>query len=514
MSMTNTTHTSNNIAFKINKFYIQKLLTIESLVKSKYADDWHFSYSYHTMLKSIILMRLENFKFLTQLVVHLKKNEQESLEIGFFKDEMNRLMIPDRRTFSYFIKHRLDEQINKIMDQIVFWVKEDIIDSSMRLDITSPSNSYKNVRANIQRNSKPKLTEACRFIKKHVYPFIELQLHNNAIYTKNNFLDMLVHTSMTQDFTENGSKTFSLVNPNPRSPNADTLLYHIKKYKRKDEIEQLFEKVFNRTFKIAKSSGMFSRAIDLAIDFTDILYYGNKNDDMVMERKPERGTSHCYRFATINVVVAGERYTIFALPVDKFDKKEDIVRKLITYAQRKVRIRSVYLDRGFFNVNVIKTLKKLNVEFLMPAVQTSRIREAMKHWVAPKVMAYVLKSDNDYVKFKLAIVEDYEGNKRVFASNFELLINDNAQNLFRLYADRWGIETSYRMKGLFRAKTTSKNYVVRLFYFLFSVLLYNLWILINVVVCKALFERIREKPLITAKWFGTVLYTFVDPGGG
>jgi hypothetical protein len=67
-----------------------------------------------------------------------------------------------------------------------------------------------------------------------------------------------------------------------------------------------------------------------------------------------------------------------------------------------------------------------------------------------------------------------------------------------------GIETSYRVKGEFKPKTTSKNYVVRLFYFLFSVCLYNLWVLSSIFIDS--FIRIYRitKPLISAKFFGAL----------
>jgi len=54
-------------------------------------------------------------------------------------------------------------------------------------------------------------------------------------------------------------------------------------------------------------------------------------------------------------------------------------------------------------------------------------------------------------------------------------------------------------------KTTSKNYVIRLFYFLFSVCLYNLWELVNVVL--ALVNQIDPKTsIIAAKLFGAILF--------
>jgi putative transposase len=88
-----------------------------------------------------------------------------------------------------------------------------------------------------------------------------------------------------------------------------------------------------------------------------------------------------------------------------------------------------------------------------------------------------------------------------------------SERLFLLYSKRWGIETSYRVKKhSYLPKTTSKNYLVRLFYFMFSVLLYNLWILADILIWLALFGEIKEDHLITSKYFGTVLYT-IDPGG-
>ena len=62
-------------------------------------------------------------------------------------------------------------------------------------------------------------------------------------------------------------------------------------------------------------------------------------------------------------------------------------------------------------------------------------------------------------------------------------------------------------------KTTSKEYLIRLFYFMFSVLLYNLWILADILIWLALFGHVGEDHLVTSKLFGTILYT-VDLEGG
>jgi len=49
-----------------------------------------------------------------------------------------------------------------------------------------------------------------------------------------------------------------------------------------------------------------------------------------------------------------------------------------------------------------------------------------------------------------------------------------------------------------KPKTRSKSPAVRLFYFFFSVGVYNLWVIVNMIL-SLVFGKISEKPLITAK---------------
>ena len=53
------------------------------------------------------------------------------------------------------------------------------------------------------------------------------------------------------------------------------------------------------------------------------------------------------------------------------------------------------------------------------------------------------------------------------------------KRLLKRYKRRWGVETSYRMHNSFLAKTTSKDYVVRLLYYAVAVCIYNVWCLFN-----------------------------------
>ena len=104
----------------------------------------------------------------------------------------------------------------------------------------------------------------------------------------------------------------------------------------------------------------------------------------------------------------------------------------------------------------------------MPCSANNRIKNILETMPAPRVI-------NDYPMkhtcFNVIIVEDDNGIKRAFASNIKFNEDDVniSERIFMIYSKRWGIETTFRvLKHSFKAKTTSKNYFIRLFYFLFS----------------------------------------------
>ena len=117
-------------------------------------------------------------------------------------------------------------------------------------------------------------------------------------------------------------------------------------------------------------------------------------------------------------------------------------------------------------------------------------------------------------RFNLVVAE-IKGEKRYFATNLPIKSDDliYAFRIGDMYRRRWQIETGYRTKKYtFLPKTTSKNYAIRYFYFMMSVVLYNYWVIADIAVmlylglntkkvqitarmfCIRLIEPIREKP--------------------
>jgi len=470
-------------------------------------------FPYESLFKLILFQKLKGIKFHTKLTKYLKRNPSEKFKLGFSET-------PDRTQIGYFVNHILDDETKELIDFTVSKIEEVSEKFSILLDVKTfqtekPEKETKERNQYYQKNDKTK--EICRLFKKRFAPFINLNLKNNTLYKKNQFIDLLIHIGMTKDFAENGSKTYKELR-GFNNPDADTLLYHLKNYTDTKDLHRMFTTLFEIVWEMTRKINLFDirKHYDVAIDFTEWYFYGDRGAPMVVGKEPERGTSKCYKFATINIVESGKRFTLLALPVGSFDAKEEILRKLLGYVLERIKIRRVYVDRGFCDSYSIKIFDSLHLKYLMPCTQYSTVKDALKVTPAPSIITDFEMKD---VTFNLVIVEEELENgrkeKRGFATNEEYNENDVglAERLFDLYGKRWGIETSYRVKKhSYLPKTTSKNYLIRLFYFMFSVLLYNLWILADILIWLALFGVVKEDHLLTSKLFGTVLYT-IDPGG-
>jgi len=74
----------------------------------------------------------------------------------------------------------------------------------------------------------------------------------------------------------------------------------------------------------------------LAIDFTLITYFGEERTPTVQSRE-HRGTQYAFFLATVYLCHRGMRFTLHAMPVDSFTRKEDVVRKELDRKKREAR---------------------------------------------------------------------------------------------------------------------------------------------------------------------------------
>jgi len=138
---------------------------------------------------------------------------------------------------------------------------------------------------------------------------------------------------------------------------------------------------------------------------------------------------------------------------------------------------------------MIKLFESMDINFIMPAVRNERVKRMPDEYAKgniPSVTEYEMGSKVYLViaKKKGSREEDKPDDEFVaFVTDIKF---DDPERVVGVIPEenryRRGIETSYRVEDGFEARTTSRNFTLRVIYFMLSIILYNLWILARVEV--------------------------------
>lgn len=477
-------------------------------------------FSPENFVKLYLYKVIKGINTYNNLIKYLSNKNEDALQLGFYKDENNKIILPTKQALNKFFREKFGRdkkiELNTIAKSIIDQALEQKI---VLTDINLVQKVITENKDKLKENKIDKKTEEItKIVKKIIYPQINLKMRGNGKFTSRDFLDTLVYVSFCNLFTTGGAKAFEKLNKklnlNKQTPNGDLMLYHFSKFKSVEEIKGMFEKILDIIFEYTKQNYNLInvRKVNIAYDIHCVPYYGDPNNPFISEGKLDRGTTHFFRFLTCSIVTNG-RFIIDVIPIAKLDNLYELLDKSLERVRKKVRIDKAFFDRGFDKPKFINIIKKNRIKFVMPKIKNNRIKAWMRksEGCESRVIEKFEFGSEEKAVVNLIIVNDEKKRKRTFITNF-YIPEQLAHYLFSWYSTRWGIETSYRqLEHDFKPKTTSTNYCIRLFYFLFSVCLYNLWVLVNICVSMTLFGRLKDKPIINAKLFTeTLCYIFYD----
>jgi hypothetical protein len=149
----------------------------------------------------------------------------------------------------------------------------------------------------------------------------------------------------------------------------------------------------------------------------------------------------------------------------------------------QMSIKLLCLNRGFYSVPIIRWLKALNFPFLMPAVIRGKTGSTRALLIGRKSYAtdYTINSTKyGSITCQMRVVWGYlkgfkeqHGVRYLYAVHW---VKVALNQLHHYYRQRFGIETSYRLKNHCRIRTTTKNPVLRLLFVALAFILVNLWV--------------------------------------
>ena len=272
--------------------------------------------------------------------------------------------------------------------------------------------------------------------------------------------------------------------PDAAIPSADTVFNYVYE----NDIEDILSFFRRVNSEILALTDIPDEPVDVAVDFHDVGYYGDKNDKGVRGIKPKNGTSWGYSFFTIDMLwelkLTLDIVNITGLNKDYAILLEGVVNRL---REMGIKIGKMFLDREFFNLLSILALFSLGVDFIMAARINKRIKRMLeehkrKNGVTAVIFNYRFE-DKRSPKFYLVAMPNPDYDPKDDRKKNEFLLFATSINFGSIekfvkrvpeeYRRRWNIETGYRVKNEFKIRTCSKKGVARVLFFVVQSIMHN-----------------------------------------
>jgi putative transposase len=231
------------------------------------------------------------------------------------------------------------------------------------------------------------------------------------------------------------------------------------------------------------------RAYYIAIDLTLIPYHGEPYEDEkeIVRSQPKSGTTHFHGYATVSIVHDNQRFVVALRFVEKDESMQEIVAWLLNRLKSiGISIKRAYFDKGFCSVPVLKTLQRRKIKFIMPIPvrgKSGGVRKLFEASASHKTTYTFNSPKHGELEVSAVVVKKYSKGryKRKGARWFAYAVaglpkSVGPHQVFEMYRQRFGIETSYRQMNQVRARTTSRNPVIRLLLVGLAFILFNLYI--------------------------------------
>lgn len=452
-----------------------------------------------------------------ELERRLANNLSTATALGFDED------IPEQSSFwEYWNSGYFSEDLKESIQRRAKWTRNVALEENH--SIGDSARTPEDERGDSQRTESRLIRENLKTVPKELVSLIADEWnylpsrHKNLRYHRNAFIELECLMAVQNIAAEDGSDIFGdHTNRSSGAPDGDTHLHYIKQCTRAGILRRTHTStglMVNR----AKSYLEFDRPVDVAIDYTDVPYYGKDRDNKwVWDRRGYDKKDHdwAHRYATISIVGDNIRFVLGMLPYPVGKTHEAMVDELVKMAQLHVNIDTVYADKAFATTGVVRVLTEQSLDYIIPAPRNSRVKreiDRMRHEVKVKSNYGFFGKERDggamqRAETNLVLLPSTRSDKNIASFYTNKDVDDSTsfhrnqtERRVNKYERRWGTETNFRSLKIFLPKTASNNHVVRIFHFAFGVLLFNLWRLIDLLVQQSMdaYET-RSKPRVTAK---------------
>lgn len=259
------------------------------------------------------------------------------------------------------------------------------------------------------------------------------------------------------------------------------------------------QRALNRMFRQQLHPSLLKgkRSFNIAIDLTLIPYHGQpyRDEKELVRGEPKSGTTHFHGYATVSIVRDNRRYVVALRFIEYGEGMAEIVRWLLKRLKvLKLRLRRAFLDKGFCSQPVFKVLKQHRLSYVIPIPvrgKSGGVRRLFQGQSRTTTYTFQSPKYGEYT-VQAVVVQRYSKGRygRHARKWFAYAVSGLPTRMlpaqvFELYRQRFGIETSYRQMNLMRARTSTRNPVIRLLLVGLAFVIFNLYITLRSIAASA-----------------------------
>ena len=337
-----------------------------------------------------------------------------------------------------------------------------------------------------------------------VYPAFSLDRGDGCEIHEHAFWDLQAYLGLRENLAANeGARSFMYESQRERTPLGHAHREHIRGLT-VDDIREMYQHAVERLIDRVAETDEFYRAGIVAIDTTEAdPFTGDRtgHEDEIIGTK-EDTDEYAYQWATIQLVGSAVPLVLDARPVRRGESRKGIVEDLLNSAEDLVHVDNVLMDREFDSQHVLEMISRRGLSYVVPKrMQTSEKAQAKRLLKRGKDRYETDRKlhlgNNEWHETTL-IYRRKEDSEHDDHQQYSVFMTNRGSGHLTEYGYRWEIESGYRSIKRFMAATTSKDFVLRFFYFAFACLLYSIWRAVDLLVQVELTGEYEHSPIVTA----------------
>jgi IS4 transposase len=476
------------------------LAYVEFDAHDRYTGSTH--YGMEQLVRAFLLKEIHGWEHESALVEYLDQFPLVREHLGFES-------MPDQstlwRTWHRRFAPELRETIETAARSILIQADRSDVSVPRQPPERSPRREESDEAAPTQQEILDRAEDITEQVSEIVHPAFSLcrgegcEIHENAFWELQTCLGLHGHLAANE-----GARSFLYESNRERTPLGHNHRAHLRDLS-VGRIREMYRKAVKRIVDRLSATDTFHRAGLVAIDITEEdPFTGDREgyENEIIGTK-EKNTEYAYQWATVQLVGNAVPLVLDARPVKKGETRQEIVEDLLDSAQSLVHIDGVLMDREFDSQHLLESISQRGLTYVVPKrMYTSEKAQAKR----------LLKRGQDYYtadrKLHLGRNEWHEttfvykrnpNSERTDYEQYAVFLTNAPVGAVREYSYRWEIESGYKSIKRFMAATTSKNFVLRFFYFAFACLLCSIWRAVDLLVQVALTDEYDHSPIVTAQ---------------